>query len=112
LRLATSNNKVIATTVSQEENTSNAVGRKIIETKNIMPGRIRTVQILIGSHVIVFFAGFAAGKLLDYEELENYRVKHETLSHRITRHASHFGLAILAISAVTVVFKLTSRKKN
>ena len=75
----------------------------------MMTGRGRTIQILLGSHTIVFLAGFVAGKYIDYDELQQYRSNYESTSTRFKRKAGQLGIAVLAIGTVAAVVKIATR---
>lgn len=62
---------------------------------------------LLLSHSLVFLAGFAAGKLIDYEELATYREAHEGFVARWRRRAGTAGLSILAAGTLVMVVRMT-----
>ena len=67
------------------------------------------VRTLIATHVIVFAAGFVAGKSLDSDELGMYRDLHESTLSRLRRKAGQVGLGALAVGAIVVVIRISSR---
>ena len=61
------------------------------------------MKALLISHSIVFVAGFASGKLVDYEELSSYRQQNESFLARFRRKAGNVAVALVAIGTVVVV---------
>lgn len=69
-----------------------------------------TVRALITSHVLVFAAGFVAGKMINEDELEMYREAHDNILSKARRKAATLGLGVVAIGVVVVGVKLMRRK--
>jgi Ni/Fe-hydrogenase subunit HybB-like protein len=61
---------------------------------------------LLVSHTIFFVAGFAAGKLIDRDELEIYRSIHETGFTKFRRTAERVALGILALGTVIIAVRI------
>jgi hypothetical protein len=73
---------------------------------------IRSVQILVGSHLVFFVAGVAVGKFIDYDELSNYRSHHESTMTRFKRRAGQLGMAVVAVGTIAAIFKIATRIQN
>jgi hypothetical protein len=71
-----------------------------------------TFRALLASHTLAFVAGFAAGKLINQDELEMYRSAHESSLTRAKRRASAVGLGILALGSIIVIVRVTSRPRS
>jgi hypothetical protein len=67
---------------------------------------------LLLSHTIIFVAGFAAGKFIDYSELKTYRELHEGTSGKIRRWAGNIALGALAVGTLLVSFRITRNEKT
>lgn len=67
------------------------------------------VRALLLSHTVVFVAGFAAGQLINRDELEIYRAIHETGFTKFRRAAEKVALGMLALGTVIVAVR-ASRK--
>jgi HEAT repeat protein len=74
-----------------------------------MTGMFRT---LIFSHIIVFAAGFTAGKMIDGDELSLYREAHESNFTRFRRRAAEIALGSVVLGTVIVVARMASRKSS
>lgn len=70
------------------------------------------VRTLIFTHTSVFVAGFVAGKTINADELEMYRLRHESWSSRATRNARNMGIAAAVLGTVVVVSKIVSRARR
>jgi hypothetical protein len=77
-----------------------------VELTIIMTANARA---LILSHVVVFVAGFAAGKLMDKDELEMYRSLHESSFTKFRKLAEKVALGMLAMGTLIVAVR-ASRK--
>lgn len=58
------------------------------------------MRALLLSHSIFFAAGFAAGKLIDHDELMIYRSLHETGATKFRRAAERVALGLLAMATL------------
>ena len=67
------------------------------------------VKALVLSHTVIFAAGFAAGKLINQDELETYRALHESSFTKFKRRASAIGLGILAMGTLIVFIRATRK---
>lgn len=66
----------------------------------------RSFRLLLSTHVIVFVAGFTAGKLIDYDELKQYRSSNESYVTRIRRHVTTLCVGIVSIGTIAIIAKL------
>lgn len=62
----------------------------------------------IASHTVVFLAGFAAGKLFDRDELNQYRESHEKPMTRLRRYAGNAAIGAVAVGALLLVSRIAS----
>jgi len=67
---------------------------------------------LLVSHVVVFTAGFALGKMIDADELSTYRAAHESSFTRFRRKAEKIALGVVALGTVIFVARVTHRSKS
>lgn len=72
----------------------------------------RSFRLLLGTHMIVFVTGFAIGKLIDYDELQQYRSSYEGRWTRIRRQVTGGCVALVSIGAVTLIAKAISTSKK
>lgn len=68
------------------------------------------VRSLLLTHTVVFVAGFAAGKLIDKDELDTYRSIHESNFTRFRRTAGRVAVGLLALGTLVVVVVRVNRK--
>ena len=57
---------------------------------------------LLFSHTVVFVAGFAAGKLMDKEELDHYREMNETTAGKFRKTVEKVALGMLLMGTFIV----------
>ena len=69
------------------------------------------VRTLLFSHAFVFVAGFAAGKLVNNDELETYRALHESGFSKFRRAAEKVALGMLAVGTLIVAVRVTTSRK-
>ena len=62
---------------------------------------------LFFSHSLVFLAGFAAGKLVDHDELSSYRVEHESFMARFRRRAGNVAIGAVSLGAIVLFMRTT-----
>jgi hypothetical protein len=67
---------------------------------------------LFFSHIIVFAAGFTAGKMIDGDELSLYREAHESSFSRFRRRAEKIALGSVVLGTVVLVARMASRKSS
>jgi hypothetical protein len=67
---------------------------------------------LFFSHSLIFVAGFAAGKLMDKEELDHYRSLHETTSGKIKKTAGKIALGMLLMASFVVGARMARAKPS
>jgi hypothetical protein len=70
------------------------------------------VRNLIFSHIVVFAAGVAAGKMIDADELNVYREVHESSFTRFRRRAEKIALGTVVLGTVVLVAKMASRRSS
>lgn len=68
-----------------------------------------SVRAMLLSHTFFFVAGFAAGKLVDRDELETYRALHETGLTRFRKTAEKVALGMLAMGTLIVAVRASRR---
>lgn len=71
-----------------------------------------TVRTLILSHVVLFAAGFAAGKIIDRDELQNYRSAHESSFTKYRRKLEKLALGTVVIGTVVLVARAATRSSK
>ena len=64
------------------------------------------LRTIIGSHTLMFFAGFAAGKLYDRDELNTYRESHERPMMKLRRYAGNALIGTLVLAGLVLVSKI------
>ena len=64
------------------------------------------LRTIIGSHTLMFFAGFAAGKLYDRDELNTYRESHEKPMMKLRRYAGNALIGSLVLAGLVLVSKI------
>ena len=68
-----------------------------------------TVKRLAITHSLVFVAGFAIGKYIDYDELSTYRELHESTMSRWRRRAGTTAIGVLCIGTTIMLIKATNK---
>jgi hypothetical protein len=71
-----------------------------------------TVRTLIFSHLTIFAAGFASGKLIHADELNTYREIHESDFTRFLRKFKRVALGVGMLGAVVLVARASGRKRT
>mmetsp|Transcript_22916 Transcript_22916/g.54348 ORF Transcript_22916/g.54348 Transcript_22916/m.54348 type:complete len:96 (+) Transcript_22916:112-399(+) len=64
------------------------------------------LRTIIGSHTLIFCAGFAAGKLYDRDELNTYRESHERPMTKLRRYAGNALIGALVLGGLVLVSKI------
>mmetsp|Transcript_2752 Transcript_2752/g.7671 ORF Transcript_2752/g.7671 Transcript_2752/m.7671 type:complete len:91 (+) Transcript_2752:214-486(+) len=64
------------------------------------------------SHSFVFLAGFAAGKMMDYEELAGYRERHESFIVKWRRRLGSVAIGAAVLTLSVAVFKVVMRSST
>jgi hypothetical protein len=71
-----------------------------------------TVRAFILSHIVIFAAGFTAGKMIDGDELSTYRAAHESTLTRFRRRAEKIALGTVVLGTVIFVARVATRKSS
>lgn len=64
---------------------------------------------LVVSHGIVFVVGFAAGKLINQDELDKYRAQHDSVSAKFMRKAQNVMFGMVLMGSVIVLVRATKK---
>mmetsp|Transcript_22917 Transcript_22917/g.54349 ORF Transcript_22917/g.54349 Transcript_22917/m.54349 type:complete len:101 (+) Transcript_22917:112-414(+) len=64
------------------------------------------LRTIIGSHTLIFCAGFAAGKLYDRDELNTYRESHERPMTKLRRYAGNALIGAFVLGGLVLVSKI------
>jgi hypothetical protein len=64
---------------------------------------------LIVSHGIVFLVGFAAGKLINQDELDKFRALHDSASARYMRKAQNVMFGMVLMGSVIVLLRASKK---
>jgi len=70
------------------------------------------VKALFFSHTLIFVAGFAAGKLIDKDELDTYRSMHESTSSKFKKTVEKMALGMLLMATFVVGAKVARSKPS
>ena len=73
---------------------------------------VANARALIVSHMVLFTAGFALGKMIDADELNTYRAAHESSFTRFRRKAEKIALGVVALGTVILVARATHRSSK
>lgn len=70
------------------------------------------VRTLIISHLVVFGAGVALGKLIDADELSTYREAYESPWAKLRRRAGTLALGTVAVGGLITVIRVATRSSK